>query len=340
MSEKGLFLIFSRKCNLACSYCYEQEKGFLCDSKIEKNLDNILEILKYRDDITDITVLGGEALLSKKSLLRFLDQVKLINQNKLLSPIQVYIITNGTIYLEELKDFKSFIKLQISLDGGSLNHDKHRKYISGKGSYNTVIENLNRYYNDGINTSIHTVVKDFKLWKTSLPNFLKDIPEQIYVAVKYAYGKETFVESFKNIFYYIQTLQYANKKGLATKNFTKCSSVCQAGRHHMSLDLNNGKFHYCQECTFYKEDQKKNYEIGELEGSNINIDSLKLAKILNYSDISNYRLRFLPKKISKLILNYFFIEICPLRNIELTGRWNIIPLRFLIPGIFQRIHLT
>lgn len=324
MQNKGLFLILTYQCNLKCKYCYEQVRDKDNIINIHDNLARVINIIRLRDDINHITVIGGEAFLYKAEVLYLLDSINDLNKNG--RGISINFITNGTIYID-LNKYKDFIHLQISIDGWKNIQNKYRPFKNESESYDIVIKNIKLFFNDGIEMVLHSVVSDYKEWKKTLDKLINDVPSIIPIEVKYVYGKEANIfQSLSNIINSCKMFILAHKHGIQHKR-SESTKVCGAGIRHLTVDLNTAKLYYCQECVFYQD--KSGYEVGELM-PNIFVDPDKFNKIYPHTNIENYRIHFFNKSISDKIFNHINIDICPFRNKEITGKWNLVPAREII----------
>lgn len=137
----------TENCNLDCVYCHEGRK----DKKNNRimNKDTIDQTINYiknfisKNNIKefDINLNGGEVFLEIDNFKYILSKIKseLLNYNYFLS-----CSSNGTILNEEIIYLiKSYnIGIQISLDGNEFNHNKNRKYVSGKNTYEDIKRNI------------------------------------------------------------------------------------------------------------------------------------------------------------------------------------------------------
>lgn len=131
-----LTLNLTRKCNLKCSYCFE-------DENYRKKKDMTFEIAKKAIDIffTDksttwiIIFTGGEPLINYNLIQEI---VSYIADRGL--KVDYRIKTNATLLNEKRINYliKNKFKIQISLDGDEKAHDTHRNFASGKGSFQMV----------------------------------------------------------------------------------------------------------------------------------------------------------------------------------------------------------
>lgn len=147
-------ILLTDKCNLKCTYCYENKKNRCTMSskkvnEITRFIDRVLDYYGRKTDI-NINIQGGEVLLEYKKLKGF---VKMLSSKEYFKRITyISMTTNGTIYSEEISKFirENKISLSISVDGNKEVHNKYRIFNNGEGSFDTVILNLKKYILDGI----------------------------------------------------------------------------------------------------------------------------------------------------------------------------------------------
>lgn len=138
----------SSTCNLNCIYCSNNT-----NSGIVKELDLDIGIL-WIDKIYEYAVsselpevilefTGGEPLIN----IDFINQIccYAFDKFKALKIVpEIHFATNLTVLghkqIDFMKKFKPFV--QVSLDGPKEIHDEHRSFYSGKGSYDTIVKNL------------------------------------------------------------------------------------------------------------------------------------------------------------------------------------------------------
>lgn len=141
----GIFmatLMPTEGCNFRCPYCYEDHNrgGMTRDT-----LDRIEEYITAQAPHYKQVVLawfGGEPTLCKDTVLEVSELVQNL-QKQCGFQYAANMTTNG--YLLDEKLFRQFYQAgitsyQITLDGW--NHDKTRPHVSGKGTLQTIIENL------------------------------------------------------------------------------------------------------------------------------------------------------------------------------------------------------
>lgn len=136
-------------CNLRCWYCYEtlQKNSTVND----KTLESILRLIKKKVESHQlkqmhIAFFGGEPLLKFNKviwpILEFTQ--KLCNENR--KKMVISFTTNGVLLtrkiVEKLYSANVSCFFQIPIDGNREFHNKTKKYINGKGSYDTVLDNI------------------------------------------------------------------------------------------------------------------------------------------------------------------------------------------------------
>lgn len=143
-------------CNFNCWYCYETHNSSMMS---EETIQQVGEfILKKVNNIQHfaLSFFGGEPLLGYEKVVKpiILKTKEICNQNNV--PFSISFTTNGYLLNEEMiKFFKEnkVISLQITLDGGKIEHNKTRFLKNGTGSYDKIINNIKLSLQNGI--SIH-----------------------------------------------------------------------------------------------------------------------------------------------------------------------------------------
>jgi uncharacterized protein len=148
-----LVLNVTNKCNLACTYCYEFGEDKLADA-LRKNgdarrsrmssetartsIDFLFENSAGRDEVS-VTFFGGETLLNFdviRDAVLYAEE-RAIECGKRLS---FALTTNATLLTDEIIDFLVAHRfgVNVSIDGGAEDQDRHRTFKSGKGSYEEI----------------------------------------------------------------------------------------------------------------------------------------------------------------------------------------------------------
>jgi len=142
-----IVLFVTNQCNLTCSYCYERASGLhnMENLDMETLKETIVYFIKnfdYQNRI-NICFFGGEPLLNFsliKESITVLEEIG--NQHDI--RFNYSLTTNGTLLNDEIINFiiRHNINIGISIDGPEIVHDLHRKYLDGRGSYRSIIENV------------------------------------------------------------------------------------------------------------------------------------------------------------------------------------------------------
>lgn len=144
----------TQNCNLRCGYCIYSADSNL-DQRSHSRHHMTYETAKkalnfYKEhsqdsDIAGISFYGGEPLLEFDLIRKVVSYAKEIFSGK---HISFAITTNATLLTEDVLDYlveNKFI-LTISMDGPREVHDKNRRFLDGKGSFDIVMDNLHLFY--------------------------------------------------------------------------------------------------------------------------------------------------------------------------------------------------
>ncbi len=157
-------LFMTMKCNLCCTYCYEQKAAN--PSTINANLSfyNISDLRKLIQsrlyELNDSEVLidffGGEPLLEFTKIKEIIKELTLLPQHII---VNYSITTNGTLITEEIACFfyaHSF-KIYLSLDGNEYSCS-NRIYKNGDNAFPDIINGLKTLQKFNNNITINIVV--------------------------------------------------------------------------------------------------------------------------------------------------------------------------------------
>lgn len=150
-SKITMFTIeMTQQCNLRCSYCCYSGKyrDRRAHNAKEMSHDTLQKTIKYIErhcdkNAEEITICfyGGEALLARKKIEWMICELRSIFKDK----VRFSFSTNGLLLSEEIIDWLNNLPntlVNVTIDGNKQMHDIHRKTVSGKGSYDTIIKNL------------------------------------------------------------------------------------------------------------------------------------------------------------------------------------------------------
>lgn len=146
-----LTLQVTQQCNLRCEYC--AYSGNYKSNRTHSNQRMSLEIAKKAIDffmerngeLADVTIgfYGGEPLLEFELIKQCVEYAKSLTEGK---RIRFIMTTNGTLLSDSVVDYlvENNFLLSISLDGSKAEHDVNRKFINSKGSFDIIIDNINK----------------------------------------------------------------------------------------------------------------------------------------------------------------------------------------------------
>jgi len=148
----GLTVTTTMNCNMGCPYCFEFEKP----NKTLKSDENIQHILNYVKDMMskapvkkwdsfNLTWYGGEPLINKYAISELSPKlIQLCEEQNI--DYKASIITNGILLTEEawqILKANKVNRVQVTLDGPAITHDKYRPLKNSQGkNYYRILENL------------------------------------------------------------------------------------------------------------------------------------------------------------------------------------------------------
>lgn len=138
-------------CNLSCRYCWNRGGGYgsnylnnrKMDSRIAyKAIDLLVRESRGFNDLI-IDYYGGEPLLNFNLIKQTIEYCKKIKRKKG-NNFRFLLATNGTLLDKEKGEFliANDVDVAVSLDGPKKIQDMQRPFPGGKGSFDTVMENI------------------------------------------------------------------------------------------------------------------------------------------------------------------------------------------------------
>ncbi len=173
----GIFIVPSRVCNLACTYCMQnnlfekKSDSYITREIIDKYFIWINDkIGKWGTKRLDIVFYGGEPLTTDMRVLQYL-----IDQFELLPIKPVYkLITNGTKLIEYEQFLEHMDAIQITLDGNKHVHDQRRITKNHRGTYDLIFDNILYYLSL---SEKNKIIIRMNVDKENRANLLDDIKE-------------------------------------------------------------------------------------------------------------------------------------------------------------------
>ena len=154
-SEKWFHLIVNPtiNCNFKCWYCYENHYPSQMLPKTVLSVEKLIEHSIKKHDNIRLSFFGGEPLLYYKQVMSpIINQAyEIVHKNR--KRLVLDITSNGYLLsdkiITELKKFPE-LTFQITLDGGPSVHNNTRFVSKKKGSYQKIIENIQKLVQNGI----------------------------------------------------------------------------------------------------------------------------------------------------------------------------------------------
>ncbi|NOU62301.1 radical SAM/SPASM domain-containing protein [Marinifilum caeruleilacunae] len=176
-------------CNFNCTYCYEnwRTKGSMSD-ETEEALIRYLEQQKRHNGLESLSLTwyGGEPLIEYNRIKSLGQKIKKlgfhIHENE--------IVTNGYLFDEKRIQILTDVginQIQITIDGFKSVHDKTRPLLNGQGTFDKIIQNLDRFY-AGSHNNVISIALRVNIDKSNKSSYL-----DIYNWLSKRYPFETFV---------------------------------------------------------------------------------------------------------------------------------------------------
>lgn len=167
------------KCNLRCNYCYELVRQFGSESMTEELATHLVSFVNRKMEEQDtkslvFSLFGGEPLVNPKICNLLLEEMYDTCQHKNI-PYHFPLTTNG-YFISDLRDqpvMQLATSVHITIDGDKPNHDQTRISLSGKPSYNKILEGIQFLMEKGTRTIIRIHFNNLTI--TGLRNILDDL---------------------------------------------------------------------------------------------------------------------------------------------------------------------
>ncbi|MGJ7909654.1 thioether cross-link-forming SCIFF peptide maturase [Neobacillus sp. LXY-1] len=148
---KALCLNVAHTCNLSCEYCFASQGKYNGDRAImsyevgKRAIDFLLENSGHHRNL-DIDFFGGEPLMAWEVVKQIVAYAK-SKQKDYKKTFRFTFTTNGLLLNDEVTDFlnKEMHNVVLSLDGRKEVHDRLRKTVTGKGSYDLIIPKFQEF---------------------------------------------------------------------------------------------------------------------------------------------------------------------------------------------------
>ena len=165
-----LILMPNEDCNFRCKYCYESFSRSFMNPEVQEGVINFVKRELKTTNAVNIDWFGGEPLTAFP-IVKHLSEELMSLCRAARVPYTAGITTNGYhLTLDVFKELRNFhvLNYQVTLDGLQQTHDLTRVTIDGKGTFDTIINNLRRIrdnvkstaFNIMLRTNFSTIILD------------------------------------------------------------------------------------------------------------------------------------------------------------------------------------
>ena len=148
---KALCLHVAHTCNLNCEYCfasqgkYHGDRALMSFEVAKQAIDFLIERSGSRRNL-EVDFFGGEPLMNFEVVKEITAYCRSVEKEKGKN-FRFTLTTNGVLLDDEVIDFanKECHNVVLSLDGRKEVHDRLRKTINGKGSYDTIVPKFQHF---------------------------------------------------------------------------------------------------------------------------------------------------------------------------------------------------
>lgn len=148
---KALCLNVAHTCNLSCDYCFASQGKYNGDRAImsyevgQRAIDYLLENSGHHRNL-DIDFFGGEPLLAWKVVKQIVAYAR-SKEQEYKKKFRFTFTTNGMLLNDEVTEFlnQEMYNVVLSLDGRKEVHDRLRKTVNGKGSYDHIVPKFQEF---------------------------------------------------------------------------------------------------------------------------------------------------------------------------------------------------
>lgn len=148
---KALCLHISHTCNLNCEYCFASQGKYHGDRALmsfevgKRAIDFLVENSGSRKNL-EVDFFGGEPLMNWQVVKEIVAYARSIEKEKNKN-FRFTLTTNGVLIDDDVIDFanKEMHNIVLSLDGRKEVHDRLRKTVNGKGSYDTIVPKFQEF---------------------------------------------------------------------------------------------------------------------------------------------------------------------------------------------------
>lgn len=142
-----LRLALTERCNMACSYCFQQQ--LYPENQPTISRENLIEVMNWfitqgENQTLTVQYFGGEPMLEWDNLVHAHNMLEEASRAGIIEGFHESMTTNGTLITQERASWmvESGFDLTFSFDGPPPINDEHRKLRSGRGTYELAARGL------------------------------------------------------------------------------------------------------------------------------------------------------------------------------------------------------
>ncbi len=143
-TDLGLVIAPTLACNMACEYCYEPNKQDRMTAAVVDGIIKFVELRAAQLKSLNVAWYGGEPLLAM-DIIEDLSETFLDLSKEYHFKYDASMISNGYLLTKDKVDRLTGLNVrsvQVTLDGPARTHDVKRPLKNGRGSFETILDNL------------------------------------------------------------------------------------------------------------------------------------------------------------------------------------------------------
>lgn len=211
MTNFALTIAPTLDCNFRCKYCFENHPKGNMNEEIQHALLRFVEGRLNVAKKFSVIWYGGEPLLTKNIIYDLSDKfLELCEKNKIV--YDAFIITNASLMddsdVEKFKKYKIH-GAQITIDGPKEIHDKRRRNVKNKSTFDNLIERVNVLLNNDLSVVVRINIDKENI--NCVDDLLKTLRERVdkFQDLKIDFGQ---VSTFTDICRSIESDCYNNEQ--------------------------------------------------------------------------------------------------------------------------------
>lgn len=143
---KSMCLNIAHACNFACVYCFAKKGSYggkeaIMKFEVAKRAIDFLNTNSKERETLEVDFFGGEPLLAFETVRKTIEYARSSYPER---KWRFTLTTNGSLLDRKIEDFlyENDVSLVLSLDGGKYTNDLFRIYPDGRGTFDSVFNNI------------------------------------------------------------------------------------------------------------------------------------------------------------------------------------------------------